>query len=179
MTCTAKVAAFKFVWYLVAAFAINVDASGLQSFNGSLRAFDLNTLSDWAFHSIPAANPGTTCAQDVNEGSSAVISCAPSTIVNVTFASFGTPAGSCGGGFTDGTCNALNSTAVVAAACLGRQSCSVFSSTVTFGDPCLGTRKHLDVNVTCSGPVVPPPRAANEALMQVRDRQIWIDLVRH
>ena len=150
------------------AFAINVDATGLQSMNGSLHAFDLNTLSDWAFHSIPEASGATPCQQGIQEGAVAEISCAPSTIASISFASFGTPTGTCNGGFALGSCNALNSTAVFEAACVGRESCSVFSGTVTFGDPCVGTPKHINVNVTCNGPVHPPPLRANEALTQVQ-----------
>jgi protein-glucosylgalactosylhydroxylysine glucosidase len=44
-------------------FAFNVDATGLQTFNASFAntgpRLDLNTLSSWAFHSIPAVNDGS------------------------------------------------------------------------------------------------------------------------
>lgn len=145
--------------------------------NGTVNAFDLNTLSDWAFHSIPAVDGGaTTCQQNIEEGSSAEISCAPSLITNITFMAFGTPTGSCSSGFADGPCSAGNATAIAAAACLGRESCSIFSGTTTFGDPCVGTRKHIDISVACSGPVTPQPRQANKALLEVRGESVsgWL-----
>ena len=90
---------------------------------------------------------------------------AGATIAAISFASYGTPTGTCGG-FAPGACNAANSTSVVSAACVGRGSCAVFPNTTTFGDPCFGTPKVLDVQAvctsgpgtaTCSVPAPPPP----------------------
>jgi hypothetical protein len=71
------------------------------------------------------------------------------TISQIQFASYGTPTGSCGS-YHVGSCNAANSTSVVAAACIGRNSCTVFPNTTTFGDPCFGTAKELVVQFACS-----------------------------
>ena len=148
------------------AFAINVDATGLQTLGAS--AFDLNTLSDFCWHSSPAAPgmDGGDCVMNANENQIATLSCgAGSTITNVTFASYGLPSGSCGN-FALGSCNALNSTTIVSALCLGKMNCSITPSNGLFGDPCLDTTKHFDAAVTCSkgpNPSKPHGNAALEA----------------
>lgn len=74
----------------------------------------------------------------------------PSATINaVTFASYGTPTGTCGA-YAVGTCNAANSTAIVESYCLGKNSCSVPATTPVFGDPCYMTVKNLVVQATCS-----------------------------
>ena len=45
------------------------------------------------------------------------------------------------------TCNAANSLSIIEAACKGKSSCTVNADTPTFGDPCYGTVKYLDVQV--------------------------------
>lgn len=75
-----------------------------------------------------------------------------SNITNVTFASFGTPVGSCANNeFTTGACNAPSSLAIVESFCLNRSNCSIPVAVSTFGnDPCEGTKKNLAVIVTCN-----------------------------
>lgn len=93
-------------------------------------------------------SPGGDCAADVPESHTAVLSCGAATIESVSFASFGTPQGSCGA-FTFGACAAPTTLAVVEAACIGKTNCSIFVSVSTFGpDPCLGTPKHLDAQAS-------------------------------
>lgn len=65
------------------------------------------------------------------------------------FASYGNPSGTCPS-FTRGSCDAGNSTSIVAAACTGANACTVFPNTTTFGDPCFGTPKVLSAVFTCS-----------------------------
>jgi hypothetical protein len=70
----------------------------------------------------------------------------------VAFASFGTPTGTCAGGFAQGACHAPSSLAVLQAACLGQNACTVVADASVFGgDPCYGVQKRLDARVTCSG----------------------------
>lgn len=69
-------------------------------------------------------------------------------IASVSFASFGTPQGSCGK-FSHGNCSA-DVLRVVQEACLGRASCSVVVSADKFGDPCPGVVKSLAVEAFCS-----------------------------
>ena len=85
-------------------------------------------------------------------------------IDSVTYASYGTPSGSCSTGLhTDPSCNANVSLAVVKAACVGKAQCQVTASTATFGgvDPCNGDVKRLAAVVHCSEdpkPTPAPPR---------------------
>ncbi|XP_028551110.1 beta-galactosidase 9 isoform X1 [Dendrobium catenatum] len=73
-------------------------------------------------------------------------------ISSITFASFGTPHGSCQY-FSKGKCHAQNSSFVISEACLGRNSCYVTVSIKTFSpDPCRGTVKTLAVQAECSPP---------------------------
>ena len=89
----------------------------------------------------------------VPENSIATVSCPSGNISAITFASFGTPVGSCANGFEiNPACNNVDSVSVVSSLCLGQQSCSVLASDTVFGDPCYGTVKALAIQVACSGP---------------------------
>ncbi|KAJ4954849.1 hypothetical protein NE237_011632 [Protea cynaroides] len=70
-------------------------------------------------------------------------------ISSITFASYGTPGGSCQN-FLRGNCHARSSMSVVADACQGRNSCSVNVSNAIFGDPCRATIKTLAVEARCT-----------------------------
>ena len=99
----------------------------------------------------PSDAPGATCAEGAPENAPVTFSCGMGGVFTaVTFASFGTPSGSCAAGFTKGACDAANSTAIVSAACLGKSSCTISVSTNLFGDPCFDTVKQLDAQLTCS-----------------------------
>ena len=140
------------------AFAINVDPTGLQTIPQVVSAFDLNTLCDWQFHSTPTTSP-PTCAE-VPENGQATVTCggAGNSISAIVFASYGAPTGSCSSGFVRSpTCDAGNSTAIAAAACVGRATCTLPALNSVYGDPCLGTTKRLAVQVACASPPPPPP----------------------
>ena len=85
------------------------------------------------------------------ENSNAVLTCIGAggksgLFTGVAFASFGTPTGSCPGPFAKGSCDAAASATVVAAACVGKSSCSIPVTNAAFGgDPCVNTLKHLAV----------------------------------
>jgi hypothetical protein len=98
------------------------------------------------------ANIGVMCGE-VSEGGTLSLS-APSGAVftNVQFASYGNSTGSCGN-FVLGSCNSANSTLVVAAAALGKNSFSLVADNDTFGDPCNGTTKNLKVQLNYNTPV--------------------------
>ncbi|MCC6643947.1 MAG: hypothetical protein IT374_00025 [Polyangiaceae bacterium] len=77
-------------------------------------------------------------------------------IINVSFASYGTPKDQCPGLEVVPACNDADSRAVVEGLCLGQRSCSVpatslaSSSGPTFGtDPCPGQIKTLAASVEC------------------------------
>lgn len=74
------------------------------------------------------------------------------TISSITFASFGTPGGSCQS-FSRGNCHAPSSKSIVSKACLGKRSCSVkISNDVFGGDPCQDVVKTLSVEARCTSP---------------------------
>jgi len=76
---------------------------------------------------------------------------APGAVIsNITFASYGTPEGSCDNYRVNATCRAPNSSAIVENYCLGKRSCTVPAVTPIFGDPCVGTYKKLVVQAHCS-----------------------------
>ncbi len=95
-----------------------------------------------------------SCANTVNcasvaENQPLMLACpVGQTIDAITFASYGTPGGTCGA-FTLGTCNATNSVSIVTAACAGQQSCTVMATNGVFGDPCSGTVKRLWAQYSC------------------------------
>ncbi len=92
-----------------------------------------------------------------DENAYLTLTCPSGQVINeVTFASYGTPGGSCGS-FTTGTCNASNSDSVVLDACKGMDICILNADNGTFGDPCSGTTKKLSAQVACGMPTDPTP----------------------
>jgi hypothetical protein len=77
-------------------------------------------------------------------------------ITSIDFASWGTPGGSCGN-FSKGSCDAASSSQIVSSACLGQASCVLPINNTTFGDPCSGTGKTFEAQVTCGAGQTPPP----------------------
>lgn len=100
----------------------------------------------------PKPSPTPTSASgcvNVNQNSYANASCpAGQTISAISFASYGTPNGSCGSFRTSG-CHAANSRTIVQTSCLNRANCSVAVGDWVFGDPCSGVGKRLYVQYTC------------------------------
>ncbi len=137
------------------------------SCSGSTR---MNYLSNpnISFEGLPTGTANDDCARTVrntagvissfrtqarcataNEGGAATLSCpAGKVITSVSFASYGTPAGSCGS-FSTGSCHAASSASVVNNACLNKASCTVNATNPVFGDPCSGTQKRLNVQYAC------------------------------
>lgn len=70
------------------------------------------------------------------------------TITEVLYANFGENDGGCGSYVAD--CATATSAAVVEAACLNKESCSVTASTAVFGNTCKGRARSLAVNAVCS-----------------------------
>ena len=99
-------------------------------------------------------NVRVSCANTINcasadENQTLALACPTGeTISAIAVASYGTPVGMCGA-FTLGTCDATNTVSLVSAACVGQQSCTVAASNGVFGDPCVGTLKHLWAQYSC------------------------------
>lgn len=88
-----------------------------------------------------------------NEGGSVTLTAPPGMVfTSVTFASYGTPNGSCGS-FTTGTCDAANSKSIVEAILAGNNSATIDASNTVFGDPCGGTVKRLYIEAVFSSTV--------------------------
>ncbi len=97
---------------------------------------DCNGFTDEAFCT------GTICAT-AEEGGTAVLMAPPGALItSITFASYGTPQGTCPD-FTYGTCHASSSQSVVESYALNQNSASIPVKNSIFGDPCSGTFKRL------------------------------------
>ena len=91
--------------------------------------------------------PGIICGT-ANEGGVVTLSAPAGTVISgITFASYGTPNGSCGS-FTIGGCHAANSVSIVSALAIGQNTVSINADNTTFGDPCGGTPKRLYIQAT-------------------------------
>jgi mannan endo-1,4-beta-mannosidase len=125
-----------------------------------------------------AAQTGT-CASGA-ENDAITLSCpAGQVVTSISFASYGTPSGTCGA-FVAGSCQSSSSAAVVSNACVGKGSCTLSASNSLFGDPCVGTVKRLSVQATCgsapqtsgtqgdAGKGVAPPAVAPPAVAVAR-----------
>jgi len=95
---------------------------------------------------------GSVCGT-VNESSSLTLTApAGAVFTGVTFASFGTPTGSCGS-FAVGSCHSSTSLSVVQGYLLGNSTATIPATSTVFGDPCSGTFKRLYVQATYGYPV--------------------------
>eukprot|EP00118_Oscarella_pearsei_P025682 m.308582 g.308582 ORF g.308582 m.308582 type:complete len:1010 (+) comp44295_c0_seq1:152-3181(+) len=118
--------------------------SKMASVSASLGTYRGEIYSAWS-------QAGHLCGMGA-ENSDVKLQCAgDGTINHVTFASFGTPNGTCGH-FQAFNCSSKNSVSVVEKACVGKSSCTIRASNDNFGgDPCFDVVKHLYVEVTCGG----------------------------
>lgn len=114
----------------------------------------------------PAPSATNPFCGSVENGDTLYLACAdPGATINaIQFASYGTPTGACGS-YAKGACDAANSTAIVTAACVGKNTCSVFAMTPVFGDPCCEcARTRVEVPARApSPPGGPPPPADTQA----------------
>jgi hypothetical protein len=96
------------------------------------------------------------------------------TFSSIELASFGTPHTDmvdCAEWAVDPSCDAANSTAIVAAACLHQPRCSFAAHYELFGDPCSFVSKTLAIRATCSGGQH-SPRAAH-ATVSESGKMLW------
>ena len=121
-------------------------------FHQSLSSASGTYRSSAGLYSVAWSRPTpANCVANAIENAPVSLSCNGAGIISaVTFASFGTPTGTCATGFSKGTCDAANSTAIVTAACVGKTSCSIDVSDINFGDPCFDVVKSFSALVVCS-----------------------------
>ena len=123
---------------------------------------DYPVASIWPVPAPPMPPSGPVWCGIGPENSNLELACWNNTVIqDVSFASFGTPTGSCPDKLAKGSCDASTSLDVVKKACVGKSSCSVPATNDNFGgDPCNGTPKQLGVQLLCPGtppPPTPPP----------------------
>jgi alpha-L-rhamnosidase len=122
--------------------------SGLSSANAHVLGIRGRSFMRWT------VSGGQQCAL-APENQMAFINCGDGgSIIDISFASFGTPVGGCGAGLALNTsCHSVSSLEVVKALCVGQSNCSVPANTASFGgDPCFGHFKRLAVAATCKAP---------------------------
>jgi len=89
------------------------------------------------------------CAK-ATEGTIATLACPEGQeIRELSFVSYGTPTGDCGG-FQAGDCSASNARLLVEQACVGKGACMVPAEAATFGEPCGGSGKTLALQAQCA-----------------------------
>ena len=115
----------------------------------------------YAQHGVAELSPpqsgGRLCGPQNWEGGSGQIEpitldCGPigGVIEHVDFASYGNPSGNCGN-YVSGSCEASNSSAIVATMCVGKSSCIVPTAQGgIFGTPCGASPSWLAVQLQCS-----------------------------
>jgi CSLREA domain-containing protein len=139
------------------------DASAPGSGDGACEATDQRGVARprqgrcdiGAFESDLLPPAGIICAT-ASEGGLATLQCPEGVVLEIQFASYGTPSGTCGQ-FSTGGCHAVNSSDVVLAQCAGLSNCSIPASNDLFGDPCFGEGKSLYVQAQCGTSGKPTP----------------------
>jgi hypothetical protein len=114
------------------------------------------TLSQISNNQIDYTNgtKGVLCAT-VGENATATLTApAGMLFIHVGFASYGTPAGTCGT-FAYGSCHAATSQAVAETYFLGNNTGSLPATNAIFTDPCSGTVKQLYIQATYTQPICP------------------------
>lgn len=122
--------------------------------NGTVQTLAISVISPIENNFLDFTNGlhGTIYAT-VNENDNAVLAAPKGTVfVNVGFASYGTPNGTCPT-FTLGDCNALTSQSVTEGYLLGNNSATIPANNNVFGDPCYGTVKRLYILATYTEPI--------------------------
>lgn len=108
--------------------------------------------------------------------STLALSCVGGVFSSVLFASYGLPLETSEPCNFTKTCTSSNSTAVVAAACLGKSFCSIPVTGETFGDdPCPGKYKFLAASLSgnCTSGPPPPPITKCQLYGYARDYTVY------
>jgi len=96
---------------------------------------------------------GTVCGTAAEDGNAVLTAPLGTVFINVGFASYGTPTGTCPTFTITGACHALTSQSVTEGYLLGNNTASIPATNAVFGDPCSGTVKILDVLATYTEPI--------------------------
>lgn len=122
--------------------------------------------TSWTGPSVPGGPVSNETCGIAAEGGSVGLSCVGhGKIANVSFAHYGTPAGSCASGLrVDASCD-KDVSELAAKQCVGKEQCTLTCGQTAcmgsaVGDPCYGTKKQLAASVKCSGAPAPGPSPA-------------------
>ncbi|KAJ6360627.1 hypothetical protein OIU77_004609 [Salix suchowensis] len=126
---------------------ISLDAASISQVCGHVTASHMAPVSSWIEHHHRAKNPAKVSGRRPK----VLLACpSKSKISRISFASYGTPLGSCTSTLALGTCHSQNSRTAVEEACLGKMKCSIAVSDRRFGgDPCPTKPKSLMVVAEC------------------------------
>jgi Secretion system C-terminal sorting domain/Galactose binding lectin domain len=114
-------------------------------FSLSPKIFEMRKLFVLLFAMACIGVHAQTVCGTVAENSTLTLTAPAGNIFNaIVFASYGTPAGSCGS-FAVSGCNASTSVSAVSAVLIGHNSGSIAATNAVFTDPCSGTPKTLSV----------------------------------
>jgi len=102
-----------------------------------------------------ASTPASTnvCATAAENSNATLTAPTGKVFTGVVFASYGTPTGTCGA-YAKSYC-AADATAFATKLCVGKSTCAVGANNGNFGDPCYGTVKKINVELTV-GPAPAP-----------------------
>ncbi|MBX2906616.1 MAG: Ig-like domain-containing protein [Taibaiella sp.] len=131
-----------------------------QSFSSSISGTGYSWTNSNTSIGLAANNSGSMCGTVSENGTLVMTAPTGAVFTGVTFASYGTPTGSCGS-FATSSCHAVNSAAIVSSYLVGNSTASIPARNSVFTDPCSGTFKRLYVQATYSYSVVPSFTATN------------------
>ncbi|HNP54176.1 MAG TPA: hypothetical protein PKK69_06150, partial [Ferruginibacter sp.] len=121
--------------------------SNIPSTTGTYPA--LITISNSSTGCSSYYSAGTLCATAAENATLSMTAPSGNRFIQITFASYGTPTGSCGS-YATSSCHSATSLTVVQNAALGQNSFTLGATNGNFGDPCSGTVKRLYVSAIYS-----------------------------
>lgn len=130
------------------------------SFSSSLSGTTYEWTNSNTTIGLVGTSTGTMCGTATENTNLVLTAPAGAVFTGVTFASYGTPTGSCGS-FATSSCHAASSTTKVLTYITGQSTATIPATNAVFGDPCSGTLKRLYVTATYSYTVIPSFTAVN------------------
>jgi len=129
--------------------------------NGRMYAtdWDHNRIHVFGNSGPPPQTSGSLCGEAGEGWPLTLTAPAGMVLLSIDFASYGTPTGTCGA-YALSNCHTPTAKAVLEAACLGRNGCTVLASNSSFGDPCFGTVKWLRVQASYGSAPTPTRRTS-------------------
>ncbi len=130
------------------------------SFSSSLSGTTYSWTNSNTSIGLVGTSTGSMCGTATENTNLVLTAPTGAVFTGVTFASYGTPTGSCGS-FATSSCHSSLSTTRVLSYIVGQSTATIPATNAVFGDPCSGTLKRLYVQATYSYTVIPSFTAAN------------------